>query len=267
MNFIVYESCLSFKKMNWIGSLFVNFRNGCHFRDQDSILPSSTLQMGELVPCLALIRREHHCSGCQGREPLAPLSLVPCWAAPFSDSTHTPTETYLHRDQQLQGTYLHNKGHNKIGAKHNDNVDPPLNRSAEQLAGDKKAQLVWWQIYNGKIYICWQYIFISYKSCSKRHMHICVFVLYTYLYIHIYIHTHFTYISISMHVCTENSVEVNTQWFQWSGDCDCCFLSFIFLSCSFFSVISKFPQINLTTFLLGIQKCGPTPRRLWGHPC
>lgn len=42
----------------------------------------------------------------------------------------------------LRGTYLHNKGHNEIAAEHNDDVDPPQNRSAEQLAGDRAAQLV-----------------------------------------------------------------------------------------------------------------------------
>ena len=41
------------------------------------------------------------------------------------------------RYQQLEGTYLHHKGHNEIGAQHNDNVDPPQDRSAEQLVGDE----------------------------------------------------------------------------------------------------------------------------------
>jgi len=41
------------------------------------------------------------------------------------------------RYQQLEDTYLHDKGHNEIGAQHNDNVDPPQDRSAEQLVGDE----------------------------------------------------------------------------------------------------------------------------------
>lgn len=41
------------------------------------------------------------------------------------------------RYQQLEGTYLHDKGHNEIGAQHNDDVDPPQDRSAEQLVGDE----------------------------------------------------------------------------------------------------------------------------------
>ena len=39
-------------------------------------------------------------------------------------------------EQQPQGTYLHNKGHDEIGTEHNDEVKPPHNRGAGQLVGD-----------------------------------------------------------------------------------------------------------------------------------
>ena len=46
------------------------------------------------------------------------------------------------RYQKLEGTYLHDKGHNEIGAQHNDDVDPPQDRSAEQLVGDHSGQCI-----------------------------------------------------------------------------------------------------------------------------
>lgn len=47
-----------------------------------------------------------------------------------------------HTAKSPGGTYLHSKGHNKVGADHDKNVDSPQDRGAEQLAEDDERQLV-----------------------------------------------------------------------------------------------------------------------------
>lgn len=71
-----------------------------------------------------------------------PCTVEPCPLKLFlfqtpRDASATPTS-----NEQPEATYLHDKGHDEIGAEHNDNVDPPQDRSAEQLVGDEKAKSV-----------------------------------------------------------------------------------------------------------------------------
>lgn len=101
-----------------------------HFADEEGQMFVFPPEKANYTLCYAFAhRKDHHSAGFCTLKSLhsqAPNGLGP---------THTHCK-------KPSGTYLHSKGHNKVGADHDKNVDSPQDRSAEQLAEDDEGQLV-----------------------------------------------------------------------------------------------------------------------------
>lgn len=124
-------------------------------RDTDIVQSLCTLSEGKTIRALSLctLRLFHS-------QPPEELSL-----------THT-------HSKQPEGTYLHSKGHNKVGADHDENVDSPQDRSAEQLAEDEAhlvlEQICWKSFYAHTVYLYRLYITANIHTHTRTHSQVMV---------------------------------------------------------------------------------------------